>query len=208
MVVGQGKLAGILLYSLFLGFFLGVFFDLFKIRRTHLKIFGSCGNDKKIKQRLEQFLIFFEDVVFALVASVCVCIFLYYVNSGRFRILVLIGCGTGFLIYCNTLSKVILYCSGIIIRFVYLITGKLFNVLVKPLGAFVFYIYDVTVGRIISYAITSITVHMSLRLADIGFGITRIKGRIRNEKTFKYIRKSCDTGVHSVLHGDNNKDAV
>lgn len=208
MVVGQGKLAGILLYSLFLGFVLGVFFDLFKIRRTHLKIFGSCGNNKKIKQRLEQIFIFFEDVVFALVASVCVCIFLYYMNSGRFRIIVLIGCGTGFLIYCNTLSKVVLYCSGIIIRFVSQITVKIFIVLVKPLVAFVFCLFNVTFGRIISYAVTSITVYMNLRSAGSGFGITRIKGRIKNEKTFKYIRKSCNTGVHSVLHGDNNKDAV
>ncbi|MBR6681719.1 MAG: hypothetical protein IKL40_01900, partial [Clostridia bacterium] len=82
MFVSQEKLAFILLYSLFIGVFLAIVYDVFRIRRLAYRTRASFSDkSKKITSRkenvIESTLIFFEDVLFALIASVVVCVFIF-----------------------------------------------------------------------------------------------------------------------------------
>ncbi len=208
MVVEQKKLALIFVSSVALGVFFGVIYSLFKVRRTYFpfKLFNLSKNKSVFV--IEEIITFFEDVLFALICAVSTCVFIYYTNAGRFRGIALIGSALGYLIYYNTLGKIVLKCSGYIINFLRALIRKIILLTVVPVLKLLRLIFVLTLGRVVSALYSSVRKSAEIWAADKGFWIIRKKGRLENEETVKYFHKSGGIRVHRVLHGHNNKNAV
>ena len=176
MVVEQKKLAIIFLYSLFLGVFCGVVYGLFKFRRLYFPLNFRGIKDRKEKNVFEIIIVFFEDVLYSFVCAVSTCIFIYHMNAGRFRGIVLIGCAIGFIFYNNTIGNLVLKISGYIMQFICWILKKLFLYTVLPVLRLIMLLYDLTLGRVISGLYTMIQCSANYFAADKGFGIIRKKG--------------------------------
>ncbi len=213
--VSQQKLAIILLYSVFIGVFLGVVYDVFRIRRLAFKT-GACFSKKDTNEvaRKENVadcvIIFFEDVLFAVISSIVVCIFIFYMNSGQFRGIAVIGALCGFLLYYLTVGRVVMYFSGVIIGFFKFLIRKIYEYTLRPIKKGVIFIIRHTFVYWYMMLMTCFYKRIAIKKASLGYNILDIikKGRWNNEKAFKHIRKSRGIGVRGVLHGDDNKNAV
>ena len=213
MVVEQTRLAEILLYSFLLGIFLGIVYDWFRIRRRLFSINSAKKSDadkgtKKHICLIEDVVIFFEDVLYGIICSIVVCIFLFYINHGRFRAITLIGAGVGFLIYYKTVGRLVLFCSEKIVRFIRFLFGKIFKLTVIPIIRLLKFLISISLGRLFMYCYSAILIKLQLKKANTGFRILQTKGKKKDEKSFKYIRESGGRRVYSVLHGYHNSDAV
>ncbi len=215
MTVSQERLAIILLYSFVVGFFLGIVYDFFRIRRLSFRVDGRLFEKNKERsfrkeKNFEHVIIFFEDVLFALISSVVVCIFIFYMNSGRFRGITLVGAFLGFLLYYKTVGRLVMLFSGIIIGFIKFLIRKIYDYTLRPVIKGVIFIIRHTVLSLLSLFLTWYLMKQTVKKASAGFNILDIikKGRNKNEKSFKHIRKNRRIGVHSVLLGDDNKNAI
>ena len=79
MVTAQEKLSWILLYAVVVGFFLGFVYDIVRLRRLVSEKRRSCGSLSVLGRRIEYILVFAEDILFAFICSVVLCIFIYYI---------------------------------------------------------------------------------------------------------------------------------
>ncbi len=181
MVVLQEKLVLLFLYSLVLGFVLGFVYDYFRIRRlcfSYAKTdVNTADNKKKYRQLTENVIVFFEDVLFGFICSVFVCIFLYYVNSGRFRSLAFVGMIIGFIVYRKTLGKLVIFCSGYVISFIKRLIKTLLLYTLIPIFRLIVFLFKNTVGKLIYRILTEVRCVLTLMCAERGFGITKIKGK-------------------------------
>ena len=212
MIVQQSRLAQMLVYSFVLGVFLGVVYDFFRIRRL---IFYCEKNTKantsifhRQRRLVEEIVIFIEDVLFWLISAVAMCIFIYYINSGRFRGVAIFGAVIGFFVYYKTIGKVVMLLSGCIINFLRASFRLLIRFTLYPVGKLLRYVFIVPFYRLFMLIYGEVSKKKCLNNAQNGFGITVIKGKIKNEKSFKYIRKGGGSRLHSVLHGNDNQNAV
>ncbi len=205
MTVPQEKIALILLYSFILGAVLGLIYDFFRIKRIAYNL-----NKNKIKKMMENTIVFFEDITYWLICSVFVCVFLFYINSGRARGISLFVMLSGFLVYYFTVGKLVVRCSERIIELFYKMLRKIYSIFIRPLLIILKLLCKITVYRLYLYIFTLIKKKLSLRKAEYGFGILKIAkiGKNKDEKSFKHIRKSGGAGVHSVLHGYDRKNAI
>ncbi|MBE6671491.1 MAG: hypothetical protein E7593_04730 [Ruminococcaceae bacterium] len=212
MIVQQSRLAQMLVYSFVLGVFLGVVYDVFRIRRLAFYCEKNTETTASIFHRqrmfIEEIVIFIEDVLFWLISTVSMCIFIYYVNSGRFRGVALIGAVIGFFVYYKTIGKVVMLLSGCIINFLRAAFRLLIRFTLYPVGRMLRYIFIVPFNRLFLWIYGEAMKKKCLNNAQNGFGITVIKGKIKNEKSFKYICKGGGGRFHSVLHGNDNQNAV
>lgn len=176
MVVEQEKLLFILIYSVLLGLFFGFIYGIFKFRRLCIPL--KVVNVKKTTQNfsIEDVVVFFEDVLFALFSAISICIFTYYMNAGRFRGIVLVGCLFGFVVYYNTIGKLVLRLSAILMRFVGLLLKKIFILTVLPLFRLFKFIFDSTFGWLIRWGYTVLRQSSDVYFAKMGFCIIRKKG--------------------------------
>ena len=128
MEISMTALAYELLYSLILGFLLGVAYEIIRISRVAL---GIYQNNKKIEiselriigkylkryklasinEKKHSFLLAIGDILFFLFCSCVIAVFVYYFNDGQLRGFVLFGAVTGFLLYFNTLGRLLKFLS-------------------------------------------------------------------------------------------------
>ncbi|MBE6642339.1 MAG: spore cortex biosynthesis protein YabQ [Clostridia bacterium] len=208
MTVEQGKLGQILFYAVFLGLFFGFLYDLFRIRRRWFTLLEVGSSNKKWKVYFENVIIFFEDVLYSVVCAVIVCVFIYYTNSGRMRSMSFVGAGVGFLVYHWTLGRLVMFISGYCIAFFRMMFKKIAEYVLRPVFRFVMWLIYVTVGKCIIRLISRILDHRLIWGSKKGFGILK-KREIKNgEEADKYIREGGNLRIHSVLHGNDHKDAV
>ena len=59
---------------------------------------------------------FFEDILFFLVAGCVISVLIYYTNDGVFRLMALFGVMCGFFAYYFTVGKIVILLSDVIIR--------------------------------------------------------------------------------------------
>ena len=176
MIVEQEKLALILLYSVFLGLFWGVIYGLFKFRRLCVSLERFSVIKFTQKFTIEDFIVFFEDVLFAFLCAVSTCIFIYYMNAGRFRGIVLFGCAVGFVVYYNTIGKLVLKLSVILLRISCSVLRKVFIFTVLPIFKLLKLVFDLTLGWLLAVIYTYFRQSADVFSADMGFGIIRKKG--------------------------------
>lgn len=83
---------GAFLYSLFVGALIGWIYDLFRVSR----VFFGRG---KIK-------VFFEDLVFCLMCTVLLCVFIFNATMGMIRLFAFCGISVGFFFHYFTFGKI------------------------------------------------------------------------------------------------------
>ena len=109
------------LYSLIVGLGIGVVYDVFRIARIILP---------KAKA-----VIFFEDLLFCLIAAVIMSIFIFNAGYGIVRGYALFGSGIGFTVYYMTVGKIVYRLSEIIIAFLKKAVRFIATVLAAPFVA-------------------------------------------------------------------------
>jgi hypothetical protein len=116
----------------------------------------------------------------------------------------------GFLTYYFTVGKLVIRFSKYIIGLFYKVLRKIYGIFLRPLLIILKLLCKITVYRIYLYIFTFVKKERTFKSSEDGFGILKsIKtGKNRNEKSFKHIRKGSGTGVHSVLHGYDHKNAI
>ena len=102
MELSQRVLALLFLSSTALGIALGVVYDVMRVIRV------LCGEELGTRRTLPQMiLLFWEDLLFAVLSSVSLIILLYYVNDGMFRSWAVVGMACGFFVYYHTLGRLV-----------------------------------------------------------------------------------------------------
>lgn len=98
----------LLLYSLLIGAFLGIFYDALRISRLFLTL--PYNGKFRIIEKANSITVFvvalIEDIIFFVVAAIAVALFVFNANKGNFRGFMLFGTVAGFLIYLVTIGKI------------------------------------------------------------------------------------------------------
>lgn len=131
--------------SLVLGGLLGLAYDVLRIRRIATARSGSFGTRRAPillaawdgkgarRGRLGAGLIFFEDLLFAILAAVCFLLLFYSVSDGVVRWYAFAGAGASFLVYRLTIGRLLMHLSDRIIRGVRAVCGVIWKRLIYPL---------------------------------------------------------------------------
>ena len=132
------NVALLLLYSLLVGVFLGVLWDIFRILR--IMAYGKAlppknlfiplpSSEKEVVKALsvahtQKFLsmagilIFISDILFSLSAAISLILLIFHINNGEVRAVALIGAAFGFTAYYFTVGKLTVFFSERIIRLI------------------------------------------------------------------------------------------
>lgn len=129
MEISQTALMLLYFYAFLLGLFLGAVYDCFRITRIFFGVHYSRNTAKRLRARTLPLLkpkkernntkglgilMFFEDLLFSLLAGSALVILLYEQNNGKFRFLVVVFLLLGFWIYRETLGRIVmLFSEGI-----------------------------------------------------------------------------------------------
>lgn len=113
--------------ALLLGASLGLFYDVFRILRIAIKS--------------HSIIIFFEDILFFVLAAILTFLFIFNVNSGVVRWFIFLGIIVGFALYYITVGKLVIKISEIIINIFKSIFKFLWGLLIKPFVMFFKWIY-------------------------------------------------------------------
>lgn len=111
----------VFLFSCAVGFFLGSFYDVFRIIRVAFN--------------LRWLVVFLQDIFFCVVSSLIIILSIYYTNSGRIRLFGLAGCFLFFVLYHLTVGRFIMFISKQIINFIKQVLRFLHSITIKPLKA-------------------------------------------------------------------------
>ena len=129
MVISQAALGALYFYAFLLGGVLGVLYDCLRITRVFFGNHYSRRAARRLRQiklpllspsktreesRALGIVVFFEDLLFCLLAGISLILLLYGFNNGKFRFLVIFFAGIGFVIYRGTLGRLIMTLSEII----------------------------------------------------------------------------------------------
>lgn len=112
MEISQALYGFIFIYSIIIGVILGVVYDVFRIQRITME------SDNKYITVIRDIIIFVEDIIFAVISAVFIVVMIFHVNDGQIRWFVLFGTGVGFIIYYNTIGRIVILCSEKIIAFI------------------------------------------------------------------------------------------
>ncbi len=172
MSVQQEKLVVILLYSIVIGVFMGMVYDVFRIRRM-VYILNLKNKEKKYKtrERIEFLIVFLEDIIYALICAVIMCIFVFYMNSGRMHAVIPFGTLLGFVLYYKTIGRAVMFCSEKIINFIRLLFAKLYQYIVCPIIKGLVFIFRYTVGSFVLKILTLIYMKRAICSAFHGFNL-------------------------------------
>ena len=112
--IPQTRYLGIMLLAAGIGFFLGLFGDLIRIRRAVcLTDADGIGKERGKPERVAEF---FEDVLFFAFSGAVFSVFFFVTNEGRVRWFALLFGFLGFLAYRASLSRLFLPAAMFLIR--------------------------------------------------------------------------------------------
>lgn len=129
MSVSQTGLGSLYLCAVLLGFALGAVYDALRITRVFLGVHYSRRTARAlrrislpmlapIKDRGESralgLVVFLEDFCFCLLAAILLILLFYEMNDGKPRLLTVVICAGGFLIYRATLGRLVILFSEVI----------------------------------------------------------------------------------------------
>lgn len=102
----------------FVGFFIGILYDLFKVKRQLMYCNG--------------FLLFIDDVLFSVISVFIYLISVFIFNNGIVRWFSVLSCISGFVIYKNSISFLFTYIMTLFVAFVRKICSILLGILAYP----------------------------------------------------------------------------
>ena len=150
LYLSQRALALLLVYGALTGFVLGAFYDGLRVLRM---LFGEsrlastaippCTEERKGPALAA--LLFVEDVIFTVTASVAFILLCYYANDGQLRAPAVLGLCGGFFVYRHTVSRPLLRLASTVIRLVKKLLLALGRLVAAPLCR----LWSVTVGRLL-----------------------------------------------------------
>ncbi len=188
----QNQLLNIV-YSVILGLIFGGIYDIIRVVQILCGI--ASYSDGRVEMRLGKnvrgsraaFVIFLlTDLAFMLTVTVMYSFFAYWADNGRVRFYLMLAAAVGFYIYYNTLGRLVMLFSDLIVRLI----KRTFTVLVLKPVRFIL--------RLLRRVLLFFLNHTILLLAGY------ISGRIRQRKTDKYLRqlpgdiKFCETNGKQV----------
>lgn len=129
-----------ILYSVFIGFSVGLVYELFRFIRT--------AADMTLGAVARNIICFVCDILFFIGAAVISAIFIFYANNGRIRGIALLGSFAGFILYYHTLGRLMSMLSRLIVKAVYGIIGFVTGHIIRPVMRFCIGVTDIlyTVG--------------------------------------------------------------
>jgi hypothetical protein len=155
MEISPFLLTLLLSWSLAFGLILGVLNDVNRIIRVFggvkysEKRFGKLyelvlpvvhqpllRKENKFHKKALAVLIFFQDIIFFIVASIGIILLNYEFNEGRFRFFVVVAVILGFLLYYFTVGKVVMAVSEGIVFFIKSTLLVVFSVVFRPFAIF------------------------------------------------------------------------
>ena len=130
-----------ILYAFTVGIGIGVIYDLFRIVRmafTMPWVMSAKYKKTAYKSRFGvDMAVFICDVLFFVITAAISAIFIFYVNNGRIRGIALTGSLVGFILYYNTLGRLVTLISGGILRFFYASIAFFVTRLLWPTASFI-----------------------------------------------------------------------
>lgn len=128
-----------ILYSGILGFLFGILYDFFRIIRLAFTVPGIIGSGKCKKVHKHgvavNILVFVCDILFFVIAGCITAIFIFHANDGKIRGIALFGSLVGFVIYYNTVGRLVTRISSFIIKTIYSCAVFVLNQIIKPFFA-------------------------------------------------------------------------
>lgn len=165
----QRTLALLLVNAALGGFLMGGVYDLLRALRILLgEQHTAAGQGRRPLPRA--ILLFFEDMLFALLWTAALILLCYYQNDGRIRAPGVLGMAAGFFVYRQTLSRLTLPLTRWLAALLRRGLRFALRLVLRPLG----WILDRTVGRAVRARrerITEAGIAALTEAADRGFGI-------------------------------------
>lgn len=125
MEISQKLLCFLFLASFAAGIALGVIYDLLCLTRMlpgfapkPASVNGELTKRQRASILLERFLLFIEDLGFALLGGIGLLLLLYLINDGIFRFWAPLGMACGFFVYRVTLGRLLMAVSEVLIRYI------------------------------------------------------------------------------------------
>lgn len=146
-IVISEQLASVL-WSLLLGCFFAVCYDALRVVRMLLvgqgirkwRILGKVPtvtlHHGSMGDHLQMLFTNISDVLYSIFAAASFCIFLYHVNSGRFRWYLLFACAIGFILYRLSLGRLANAALGYITGAIRVLIGFILYVITRPASLF------------------------------------------------------------------------
>ena len=125
----QGELFAMLAVSLAVGLGLGCLYQLLRFLRAILSPRSGQGTTP-----LFRVVLFWEDILFAVVSSVAVILLCYYTNDGALRWPIIGGMAGGFFVYVQTLGRLTVKAEDALARFFRRLVKTICLLLWRPLG--------------------------------------------------------------------------
>ncbi|MBQ9152049.1 MAG: spore cortex biosynthesis protein YabQ [Clostridia bacterium] len=138
LYLSQRTLALLFVYAALAGFCLGGVYDILRILRM------LCGDTGQGRRPIPlAVLLFFEDVLFMLTATVTLILLCYYINDGQLRAPAVMGMACGFFVYSHTLGRLAVAVSERAVRLLRRLLALLVRLLIAPVKG----LWSLTVGR-------------------------------------------------------------
>ncbi len=121
----------IMMFSLVLGCFFGLIYDIIRVFR---KLLIYDGKSKICRVVSKVVFVQLSDIVYFLILAVSFCVFLFYFNSGRFRWYLLFSLLAGFFGYDLTIGKLV---RKVLYQIVKLLRAIFRLLIIMPIGKLV-----------------------------------------------------------------------
>ena len=125
----QSELLRMLAWAALTGIGLGCLYDLLRALRILTGLDPKQGSTP-----LFGLLLFFEDLLLALTASVSLILLCYYTNDGLLRAPAVLGVASGFFVYLKTLGRLTVKAEKALSRLLKRVVRALFGFLRRPIG--------------------------------------------------------------------------
>lgn len=164
------------------GAILGAIYDLFRLRRiafakTHsygakqmpksLCASPSAKESRTVSFSISTVVIFIEDILFALIAGGIFCILLFAENDGIFRWYALFGYAVGFFAYQNSIGKLVMRLSDVILGWIRRMIRRLCRILFSPLARFGRFLFGKLQRRIVFFYYKFYTVQVLTKMYQV-----------------------------------------
>lgn len=165
-----------ILYSVVLGFGFGALYDFFRIIRMAFCVPGIIKANRKnngVKYSLPvNIIVFICDILFFLCAACITVIFVFHANNGNIRGIALTGSLIGFIIYYNTVGRLVTMVAAYIIKAVYYFAGFILRRIFIPLLKLVYNAFAFAIALLVgldAYLYTQRSKRRIIHAAKRGF---------------------------------------
>lgn len=155
--ISQKVLLGLVIRSFLCGTILGVIYGFIKIPRIIL--FSNPKSNNLSHKILKYSFTFIGDMLLGLLVGLVSVLLIYHINGGIFRGMVYLFLAFGFILYRLTVARPVEKCIIIVLRTLFRVLKRVFKILFVPIKLIfrgIFFIYHLTIGKIVGKIIMKI----------------------------------------------------